>query len=154
MKYLPISAGRLEADPKIRVNLVGTAHIEDAWPAVKALLAPSVALTQGRCSLDHVRAFLGDGSMHLFVIWDMEHQDVLGALVTEFRKHPGGLALNICHLGGRDLARWIDRLLDIERWARSEGCRWVETSGRAGWVKVLGVLGYEPIAAALGKELL
>jgi hypothetical protein len=155
MSFLPLHALRAKvADERISAWQIPTEEADHAFGLVLSLLEPAIERSDGRLTVSDVRERVADGRMQLIVISDdAAGGDLIGALVTEFCKHPQGDALNIALLGGRELHRWIDRLLEIERWAKSEGCRWIELSGRFGWERVLRGLDYRRTAVLLSKEL-
>jgi len=154
MSYLPLHALRKEvADDSVQLVVVFTDDAPKWFDACVKMIEPAISRTQGRITAADVRDLISTGAMQLFLIVETASHRVLAAIVTEFAQHRQGKALNIVMLGGRDAHRWIDRIFELERWAKSEGCRWVELSGRTGWERVLGRLHYEPLHTTLGKEL-
>ena len=151
--YLPHAASHPALDATIRLTYVDPKEIDGIWERVVPFLAPSVELVAGRHTVEDIRCFLAVEAMQLFVIWSELRLEPLGVLVTEILDHKGGRALQICHLGGKELATWIDKLNGIETWAKDLGCRWIEVPGRYGWAKVLSRMGYQPFCITMTKEL-
>ena len=154
MSLIPLHSLRLKvADENVAAGIVPTDDAPEWFDHALPMLAPAIERAEGRLEPEDVRERLADGRMHLFLFWQREPREMLGALVTEFVLHPRGKALVLCLLGGTELIRWLDRLLEVEAFAREEGCRWIELSGRFGWERVLRGLGYQRLSVALGKEL-
>lgn len=154
MSYLPLHALRKKvADESVELWIIPTADAGETFDKVSPLAQLALDRAYGRLDASDVRERLADGRMQLMVFTEKPDGRCLGVLVTEFVTHPQGQALSIALVGGREMHRWLDRLLEIERWAKSEGCRWVEVSGRFGWERVLRGLDYQRIHVTLAKEL-
>jgi hypothetical protein len=75
------------------------------------------------------------------------------AIVTEVVRHPRKTVLHFWLAGG-DLQELEAMTVDIERWAREQGCSRVTLAGRRGWERTfLRDRGYSPQWAVMAKEL-
>lgn len=95
------------------------------WPQAKALLASSVERGDDT-SIDEVEKALEDYCKAQ--LWTGGAAELVG--VTQL--YPGQCF--IWQLAG-DFAKWGAPMLEaVERWARAEGCKEIEFTGRRGWL--------------------
>ena len=95
------------------------------WPKVKALLAKSIEAA-GDSTLEDVETALSDYTVAQ--LWSGGDADLVG--VTQI--YPG--QCYIWHLAG-DFPKWGGPMFEaLEKWARAEGCKEIEFTGRRGWL--------------------
>lgn len=76
---------------------------------------------------------------------------IMGTLVTALVKRPVGLVCRMMACSGERLQIWREFHLEIERYAKGEGCVKVELEGRPGWARALS--GYQRTRVVLEKDL-
>ena len=96
-------------------------------------------------TFEDVKQGILEGRMQL---WPAED----GCCVTEIVVYPRKKVLS-GFLAGGDLSRVIDMIPDIEAWAVAHGCAAAEITGRRGWVRAFGPIGYREAATNIRKEL-
>ncbi len=78
---------------------------------------------------------------------------IKAAAITRMAVVPNGRRVCFCvACGGVELAAWKNCILDIERYARRQGCDAVRLSGRPGW-KIYKKQGYAEPFVILEKAL-
>lgn len=118
------------------------------WNEAKALIAESVQRTDD-VTLDEVLTSIGTGQSQLWAVIDGE--ELVLAAVTQIVPVNGGKQAFCWQMGG-DFGRGGEAVLAVFlEWARNEGCRSAEISGRLGWMRKLK--DWKPVAVTLRKEL-
>jgi len=131
------------------------------WPRLYRGLTPEAAHEWARCApwiaaaLEHARETHTVDDVRDMVarfeaqFWPGERS----AVVTEFLRFPRCHALHLWLCGG-EMGELVDTTLPaIERFAREAGCRFLSTTGREGWRRVLAPHGFEPAWHTCLKEL-
>lgn len=90
--------------------------------------------TGGTHDFDDVVAACEQGRMQF---WPDPH----AAAITEIVVYPKTKVLNV-FLAGGELGAILDRIEDAAAWGRSIGCQTMTMTGRPGWERVLGPLGW------------
>ncbi len=80
-------------------------------------------------TLDLERDVQGDGDLWL-VTTDGEVDAAAVTLLVRTDRH---LVCLITAIGGKNLARWVDLLPQVEEWARGQGAAKLRFMGRLGW---------------------
>lgn len=121
------------------------------WEAVWSLLAPAVAMSNGRHSEASVCRALLDRRDQLWTWWD--EGELVCVVVTELNRYPGGVTCcDLMWCGGRNMELWAKPMLAIvERWAMENGCTLMCIVGRPGWERALP--GFRRSAVVLEKGL-
>lgn len=166
--YIPLEIGRMiaagrplsQVDSGVALYLIGASDLDAAWGEAAPLLAKSLVSgrlgVMGRLDCDDLLEALRGGEMQMFCIREvstLETGRMLGAMVTECMTYPKKKVLSLAFMGGVEMHRWVDRILDLELWARENGFEQVEIPGRKGWGRLLAALGYVPITYTAAKEL-
>lgn len=104
------------------------------WPLVADRLRAAYLKTD----LGHTRdlehdVLDGDGDLWLAT----SGNDIDAAAVTLLVRTDRHLVCQITAIGGKNLARWLDLLPQIEAWARREGAARLRIMGRLGWAAIL-----------------
>lgn len=120
--------------------------IPQAWPNVRRLLNPAIAVSAGTETATSLYESLCEGKQQLFIYGDKL------AVTTSISTYPSGKkVLTIQHLGGEGLIEAIPCLGDIEAWALMNDCKAIEIYGRQEWGRVLP--GFKPVRTHSVKEL-
>lgn len=130
------------SDSSLWARGVPRAEIPEAWETVRPLIARALEYNP-RFTPEDIRERLIDGQAQLFVTPDT-------VCVTEIVNYPRAKVLNIFLVAGR---MPVPYLAAVEAWARSMGCAEIEETGRPGWEKALGTLGYQRRAVTMVKQL-
>lgn len=136
------------------MRYIALEHLPLAWPVAAPLLAPAVELSDGRYDLAAVYEKLAQKFALLWLI-DDDKDETIAAFVSRIAAYPRKRMLCIEFLGGDRMAEWVshtDKVLTD--FARDAGLEGLEMSGRSGWTKPLGALGWRQSAVSLVKPLL
>lgn len=112
---------------------VGPADVERTWPLVREMIERAYAETD--LFMPDVVAWLKAGSGLLWIAADRNNR-ILAALTTSLEPRPSGLSCRLVANGGEDLSQWKGHIVQIEDYARSQGCVKVVFDGRPGWARV------------------
>ena len=109
----------------------------DAW----GWLAPAVAQSSGRISVDDLRRGLYRGEYQLWVAFKDDAID--GAIITTITEYPNKRILTWLFIGGDHIEDWCDSMHKlVERFSRDMGCEGAEIVGRKGWVRFMKKYGW------------
>lgn len=126
----------------ISSGIVPKDAISDLWPTVEPLLAPAIARSGERMSMETVRETLAGDTHLLWIVVDGD--EVLAACVTRTAVYPLKKMLVVESLGGRQMKRWVNDLNEtLKRYAKDTGHQGLELYGRPGWVKALDPYGWK-----------
>ena len=126
----------------MKVSIVPPDRVADCWEEVAPLLQPAVDRSGGRFLIEDVYHLLAIGENQLWVIF--EEGKIVACCTTAFTEYPQKRMLTGQFLGGNNLKDWAPKLEQVlERWGRDHGCAGIELTGRKGWVRVLGKLGWD-----------
>ena len=106
------------------------------WPKVEQFLTDALQHEGFKLKPQQLAGQITEGLMGLYVVLDMAHGEVLGALACEVAEYPNENVFVIAYCGGRDLYRWANLIGEMEREAIRLDCRTVRIPGRKGWGKV------------------
>lgn len=101
----------------------------------KELLQSALKHCGGTHSLEDIYKGLAEGRYQL---WGGEKS----LIVSEIEEYPKRRICNM-FLGSGDLVELDHMRINIERWARLEGCRAVRMYGRPGWLRLYRKMGLE-----------
>lgn len=118
---------------KARLACVPPELVPEIWPYVEELLSSA----SSRTGLLDLRALLSDLSSGSSLLWVAIEDGVLAAATTCICAVNGNRICELTACGGKDRARWIDLLEQIEAYAKAEGCKSMRIYGRRGWQRVL-----------------
>jgi len=125
--------------------------IEAIWPIVAPLLAPAVALSEGRYDMEAVRASLGERHSLLWVVY-AEDKLIVAAFTTREARYPCATFLSVDFLGGEQMNDWVSAVDTVlSKYKTDAGLAGVEMVGRKGWTKALGAFGWRENAVMLVK---
>lgn len=114
---------------------------EDAWPYLQRAIDrfPDVPIPY---SEGEVLKSLFSRDMQLWIGWDIDAAQCVGALVTEITRdfrHPDKVFLSIPLLGADNWNAWGDELWNmLKAWGVENGCTHALGYGRRGWTRLYG----------------
>lgn len=150
-----IASSALEDErPALDVSLVQRHLINQLWPKVEPLLAKATEISEGRYEIDDLHdKLINEDDWHLWCVYEPD-LTVVAAITSTFTHYPQGLALHGQFLGGDRLHDWQDMFCEMfDRWARDHGAKFIEFTGRAGWVRPLQRNGYRPVFTIYQRDL-
>lgn len=113
---------------------VAVENVGELWPQVEPLV------TQGLRGIpthdaEDVRKLIYAHECHLWVQVDMPVVEAI--VVTQFKAYPKGVALLAWIISALPEPGFEteETLWALSAWARSHNCKWLEASGRHGWVR-------------------
>jgi hypothetical protein len=101
---------------------------EKQWERVKGYLQPALDRGGNTHTTDDIRAGVISG---LYQLWVGDKS----AAVTEVISYPKSKGCRI-FLAGGDMNELLEMQPDLDRWAKSIGCRFIEIAGRPGWERI------------------
>lgn len=131
---------------------VPVGDLDRVWPEVETLIERATATSRGKETAFDIRRALRASDAQLW-LWCEAGPPIRACAVTEIVDHPRKRVLRIRICTGEERERWQGRLLDLEDWARGQGCAGVELIARRGWGRVLRAFGYETTHHLLEKDL-
>lgn len=94
------------------------------------------------------------GNQSLWLVFEDDPFQVIGAFTIRVKSYPAGAALAGEHLGGERLSEWADQLFQImEQYARDLNISHLELIGRRGWEKILRPKGWNANLVIFEKEI-
>ena len=136
-----------------QVRYIALEHLPLAWPVAAPLLAPAVELSEGRYDLTAVYEKLAQKFALLWLIDDGKDETV-AAFVSRIAVYPRKRMLCVEFLGGEGMPEWVSTVDKVlAAYARDAGLEGLEMSGRLGWTRPLGALGWKQSAVSLVKPL-
>jgi hypothetical protein len=126
----------------MEVSIVPKEYVEGCWDQIEGYLEGAAKYTFGRYTVDDIKDCVTDYDYQLWIAF--ENEKIYGAVVTEFVHYPQCKMLSMQFCGGVELKKWKAPMLDIlQRWAKDNGCKAIESPGRPGWAKIFRDDGYE-----------
>lgn len=118
------------------VSAVLPEHIADIWHLVADYLDGAARYTYGRFTVSDIKEGLLTKPQQLWIAYESDGS-VYGAVVTEVMEYPQMTALVMHFTGGIKLPKWKNEMLELlQRFAKDNGCKIIESYGRRGWGKV------------------
>jgi hypothetical protein len=121
--------------------------IAQTWPLIERWVAAAVAKAKGNQSPAEIRAALEKGAMQLWLAWT--GRNAKGCCVTELYETARGRTCGLVIVAGQDFSEWLPLTWHIREWARAQGCRRLEASGRPGWERRVRGDGWKPIRTTI-----
>lgn len=108
-------------------------------PSVWHFLEKGADIDSGRTSADEIWGEIAASRSKLWVVIDEEAEPkrIMGVVLTSIVHYPAFDACDIELCVGDDLRFWLHLLSDIEKWAKEQGAKCMELTGRKGWAKHL-----------------
>jgi GNAT superfamily N-acetyltransferase len=119
------------------------------WPAVRPLIAQACEASRGKWTAEALRKEIEERNAQLWAIY--KDEELQAVIVTSIENYPGKRVVTAPIVVGKDRGDWMQHFLEIEDWARQNGCQAVELIARPGWARVLK--DYELTHVKLEKDL-
>lgn len=126
-----------------RLTSVPIEDLKAVWPIVAPLLAPAVARSGRRLTMRRSFEALQDGR---YLLWLARQEDLVvhAAFLTRTASYPNRTVLAVDCAGGTGMDDWLEAAdRTFRAFAADSGLGGVEMSGRRGWLKILGRLGWK-----------
>lgn len=130
------------------VDLVTSDRIESMWPQIEAGISRALKSSSGESTVEDTKAGLLSGRTRLLMFGE-----ALGVVLMMI-SFPRYKVARVLLMFGKGIAVAKGALEEAERWAKDQGCSYVE-----GWVssasrsRLFGRYGYEPTYLILRKGL-
>lgn len=135
------------------VRSILTADAAKIWHIVAPLLAPAVALTEGRYDMQAVFNQVREQRSLLWVVYD-DDLVIKAAFIAAKRRYPCADWLAVEFMGGDGMNDWIETVVEtLASFARESDLVGLEMAGRKGWTRVLAASGWRENAVLLIKPL-
>ena len=135
----------------IELVRIPTENVNDAWGMVRANIADALSRNQ-YCTSDHIKKWILEDKMQLWILWDQDNKTYYGTVVTEVIQRPLQRCLNIKIMTGKHREKWQHLIKHIEEFAWHNKCDLLELIARPGWKKVLKPFGYKESHILLEKK--
>ncbi len=114
-----------------------------AWRDVAPLLAPAVAMAEGRHTLATTLERIEN--RHMQAVVALSNARPVMACVTQVALYPAQRWLQVPFCGGTRMREWLGPIVEyLDTLVYEYRCVGVEISGRGGWQRVLAPYGYVP----------
>lgn len=125
--------------------------VDDAWPSVKGLIASAVE-RGGDYTAEDIRKGCLENRYQIWLV--AGPSDVIAAVVvTAILEMPLRKVCQIKIATGLEREEWQSMIVEIERWAKDNGCSAMKPIARKGWQRVLEPMGYRMTHVVLEKDL-
>jgi len=122
-------------------------EVANCWPILEPILKRATDRVAGYEPIDLLQLVM-TGRMTMYVVRDKGR--IVACAVTEIRRFPRSLALEVPFIAGRGLRRWWRPLLAVlDAQARAYGCTTLMGWDRKGWSRY----GFRVAGVALVREL-
>ena len=81
-------------------------NIEEVWPIVVKDIADALARSTGYALADHIKKWILEEKMQLWILWSLEDKQYYGTEVTEIIQRPLQRCLNIRIMTSTHSAKW------------------------------------------------
>lgn len=127
---------------------VPSSEIEKVWPEVEPLVSRACALGHVDFTPEDVKKELIARDAQLWIVGDLD-----GVCVTRIEVRPERKVAVLHLVAGNDLECWIGFENVLCDWAKEQGCRVIEATGRLGWKFIAKALDWKPVTMTFRKEL-
>ena len=136
----------------IELVRIPTENVNDAWGMVSQNIADALARSNGYARAEHIKEWILQNKMQLWILWDSETKEYYGVCVTEIIQRPLQRCLNIKIMKGRHRDKWEHLIKHVEEFAWHNNCDLLELVARPGWKKILKQYGYKESHVLLEKK--
>lgn len=127
-------------------------NIEEVWPIVVKDIADALARSNGYALADHIKKWILEEKMQLWILWSLKDKQYYGTVVTEIIQRPLQRCLNIKIMTGKHRDKWQHLIKNIEEFAWHNKCDLLELVARPGWKRILKPYGYKESHVLLEKH--
>ena len=136
----------------IQLINVPTNNVNKVWKIVKIDIANSLSRSNGYAKQEHIKNWILENKMQLWILWDSKDKKYYGVVVTEIIQRPLQRCLNIKIMTGNHREKWQHLVKQIEDFAWQNNCDLLELVARPGWKRVLKPFGYKESHVLLEKH--
>ena len=136
----------------IELVRIPTENVNDAWGMVSKNIADALARSNGYARAEHIKKWILDNKMQLWILWDSKDKKYYGVVITEIIQRPLKRCLNIKIMTGSHRDKWQHLIKHIEDYAWENNCDSLELVARPGWKRVLKPFGYKESHVLLEKH--
>ncbi len=130
------------------VNLSGS-EVDGVWDKIKHEVART---NEDVFNDEDVKLFINEGYYTLWLILENTTNNVIAVITTEFVEFPRDKVCRIVTVSGNRMKEWVTETLSVlEKWAKEQGCSYMDCYGRKGWKKIL--LEYSEHSILFRKQL-
>ena len=132
--------------------LIPTNKVEQVWSFAVKDVADALARSNGYARAEHIKKWILEDKMQLWILWDSQDKKYYGVVVTEIIQRPLQRCLNIKIMTGSHREKWQHLVKQIEDFAWQNNCDLLELVARPGWKRVLKPFGYKESHVLLEKK--
>ncbi len=136
----------------IELVRIPTENVKSIWDMVSNNIADALARSNGYARAEHIKKWILDNKMQLWILWDSKEKKYYGVVVTEIIQRPLQRCLNIKIMTGSHREKWQHLIKHIEDFAWQNKCDLLELVARTGWKRVLKPFGYKESHVLLEKK--
>ncbi len=135
----------------MKPSIVPADFVDTCWEEVAPMLEKATDRSGGRYNIEDVYEKIVNETAQLWVM--LNGEKIVAAFVTEITTYGQKKMLTVHFAGGSRMKEWLQKIDEIFRdWAIDNQCSGIELTGRKGWVKALGSLGWEPSFVVVEKS--
>jgi len=132
------------------------------WPILRDRIAAACARSGGKYLPADILKEVAAGRMHVFAVTPLARDDasadapppIQAIAIAEITQFPRRRVCRVLACTGEKTSEWLDKLAEIEAWARRCGCTAIEPVARPGWERKLKSRGYRKTHVVLEKSLI
>lgn len=137
----------------IRVSAVPRQHVPEIESQLRPLIQKLGVHLGNRFDEDTLIQALTDGRMDLWIAFDGDGKIVCFA-ATSIHEYPLRKVFSCIFCAGEQMSLWADGMMSmLMSYARDNGCRSIELTGRPGWTRFLKRYGFEFLCTTVEREL-
>lgn len=120
-------------------GMITQENVGSWWPRCERFFAAACDVGRAGTATDTIREGLESGLTQLWVV--VEPGEVIGCAATELIVEDHAKVCRIFSASGI-MAKCLDYIDDISKWAKTENCTHVLVTGRLGWQRILARRGF------------
>ena len=97
----------------IELVRIPTENVNDAWGMVLQNIADALARSNGYARAEHIKKWILEDKMQLWILWDSQDKKYYGVVVTEIIQRPLQRCLNIKIMTGSHREKWQHLVLSL-----------------------------------------
>ena len=110
-------------------------EVTDVWNDVKDLVAKT---NDDVLNEKDILEYLKAGHFILWIGTETDSDNILFAMTLHFAYYPKHKMCRVATIAGERMKDWVDEtLLELENWAKAQGCDYMDMYARRGWKKIL-----------------
>lgn len=137
---------------RVKLGLFTGPQAEPAFWAAQPLLVEVLKRGSNMWSEEAILQAIVGGDKGIILAYDFAAQKVEAFLVFSIQT-TGAVKQMHLDLSGGDLSVMVDKMDDVEDWARQYGCTQIALAGRRGWVRALKDKGFRELYTVCVKQL-